>query len=136
MNIDINIDPEDISKSAFSGRKWWQWLSIGIALVFVLVITIILRNVISSTVNGLLCAVVVVPFGYIGVFQKNGLDFFEYYRKKWSKYENRTVFLYGNDAPVYVNKTQKDIEKELANKKKKKFKFVNNTPKSFEFKKY
>ena len=46
------------------------------------IFTLFLGQKIYTMVNGIICAVLVVPLGYIGVFKKNGMDFFEYYREK------------------------------------------------------
>jgi hypothetical protein len=34
------------------------------------------------------------PLGYVGVFSKNGLDFFEYYRRMAANRRGDNVFLY------------------------------------------
>ena len=46
------------------------------------IFTLFLGQKIDTMVNGIICAMLVVPLGYIGVFKKNGMDFFEYYREK------------------------------------------------------
>lgn len=96
MEFPINPDPQDLNKSVFRGRKWWQYMCIILAFVIVVGFTFVFGTKISGSMNGILCAVMVVPMGYVGLFKKNGLDFFEYYRMKQ---ENRN----GNNTFVYVS---------------------------------
>ena len=55
----------------------------------------------DPTVNGIICAVLVVPLGYIGVFKKNGMDFFEYYREKKKNRLGDNTFYYVTDNENY-----------------------------------
>lgn len=104
MELPINKDPQDLNKSVFSGRKYWQWICIFLAGAIAVTFTLIFSKYIGSTLNGIIIAVLVVPLGYIGVFQKNGLDFFEYYKQKRLNKTNHNVFLYVSDIPK-----QKDL---------------------------
>ena len=90
MELPINRDPQTLNKSVFEGRKWWQYLCIILSFVLAIFFTLVLGPKMDATLNGIICAVVVVPTGYLGIFSKNGLDFFEYYKAK--KFQ-RTVFL-------------------------------------------
>lgn len=55
----------------------------------------------DPTVNGIICAVLVVPLGFIGVFKKNGMDFFEYYREKEKNRLGDKTFYYVTDNENY-----------------------------------
>lgn len=111
MELPINPDPQNLNKNMLGGRKWWQWLCIIIAFAIAIVFTIVLQGKIDSTLNGILCAILVVPVGYVGIFQKNGLDFFEYYKHKQANNCGQNIFLYVNEPPqkklVSMNKKKK-----------------------------
>ena len=97
MEITINRDPQSLNKSAFSGRKGWQWLCIIVAFVIAIVFTLFIGPKLDATINGLVCAVLVVPLGYIGVFKKNGMDFFEYNKEKRKNRQGNNTFYYVTD---------------------------------------
>lgn len=94
MQLPINPDPQSLNKNVFGGRKWWQYLCIVIAFAIAVVFTIFMGPRLSGSMNGFVCAVLVVPIGYIGVFQKNGLNFFEYYKIKRASGSGGNMFLY------------------------------------------
>ena len=106
MELPINRDPQDLNKSFFEGKKWWQYLCIGLAFVIAILFTLILGPKLDPSLNGIICSVLVVPLGYIGLFQRNGLDLFEYYRAK--RVSNK-VFL--NIVEPYKPKVIKTDEK-------------------------
>ena len=93
MELPINTDPQDLNKNMLGGRKWWQYLCIAISF------TIVLRGKLNSSLNGIICALLVVVPGYIGIFKKNDLDFFEYYRHKELNTEGQNVFFYVSEPP-------------------------------------
>ncbi len=84
MELPINRDPQQLNRSAFAGRKRWQWVCIITAIAIAVIFTVITTGKINPTLNGLICIILVAPLGYIGIYKKNGLDFFEYRRKKKS----------------------------------------------------
>ena len=101
MELPINQDPQTLNKSACGGRKGWQWTCIALAFAIAVTFTLILGRKMDATFNGLICAVLVVPLGYIGVFKKNGMDFFEYYREKKKNRQGENVFYYVTDHSDY-----------------------------------
>lgn len=97
MELPINTDPQDLNKNMLGGRKWWQYLCIAISFVIAIVFTIVFRGKLDSSVNGIVCSLLVVVPGYIGIFTKNGLDFFEYYKEKRKNQQSKNVFYYVSD---------------------------------------
>lgn len=111
MEFDINKDPQDLNKSVFEGRKKWQYVCIIAAVLIAIITTLILAPIIGDTANSLICAVLVVPLGYIGLFKKNGLDFFEYYSKKRRNLAGSNCFYYSNEVEDMVS-TSKNMEEQ------------------------
>lgn len=111
MELPINPDPQNLNRNMLGGRKWWQWLCIAVAFIIAIVFTVFFQNKLDSTVNSIICAILVVPVGYVGIFQKNGLDFFEYYKQKKANLSGTNVFLYVNEPPekkmLVIDKKQK-----------------------------
>lgn len=103
MELPINQDPQTLNKSAFGGRKGWQWLCIIIAFIIAVAFTLYFGQKIDATLNGIICAVLVVPLGYVGVFKKNGMDFFEYYKEKKKNRLGDNTFYYVTDIDEYKN---------------------------------
>lgn len=99
MELPINTDPQDLNKNMLGGRKWWQYLCIAISFIIAIVFTIVFRGKLDSSVNGIVCSLLVVVPGYIGIFKKNDLDFFEYYRHKKLNTEGQNVFFYVSEPP-------------------------------------
>ena len=94
MELPINKDPQDLNRNMLSGRKWWQYLCIFMAFVIAIVFTLAFKDKLDSSVSSVICAIIVVPIGYVGVFSKNGLDFFEYYKQKFANDKGNNIFLY------------------------------------------
>lgn len=94
MELPINKDPQDLNKNMLGGRKWWQYVCIILAFAIAIIFTLFFGDKLGNSFSSVICAVIVVPLGYVGVFQKNGLDFFEYYRKKQANNTGNNVFLY------------------------------------------
>lgn len=113
MELPINKDPQELNKSVFSGRKYWQWICIALAGAIAVVFTLLFSEKLGATLTGIITAALVVPLGYIGVFKKNGLDFFEYYSQKKKNALNQNVFLYVSDIP-----NQKSLFNEPKGKRK------------------
>lgn len=112
MELPINKEPQELNKSVFSGRKYWQWICIALAGAIAVIFTLLFSEKLGATLTGMITAVLVIPLGYIGVFKKNGLDFFEYYNQKKKNALNQNVFLYVSDIPE-----QKSIFNESKRKK-------------------
>lgn len=93
MELPINTDPQDLNKNMLGGRKWWQYLCIAISFIIAIVFTIVFRGKLDSSVNGIVCSLLVVVPGYIGIFKKNGLDFFEYYKEKKKNQQSKKCIL-------------------------------------------
>jgi undecaprenyl pyrophosphate phosphatase UppP len=94
MELPINKDPQELNKNMLGGRKWWQYLCIVLAFVVAVVFTLVFKDSMGNSFNSIICAVIVVPLGYVGVFSKNGLDFFEYYKKKKANNTGNNIFVY------------------------------------------
>lgn len=118
MELPINKDPQDLNKSVFSGRKYWQWICIFLAGTIAVVFTMLFSEKLGSTFTGILTAGLVVPLGYVGVFKKNGLDFFEYYKEKKKNALNQNVFLYVSDIPEQKSLFADDLKKDKRKKGK------------------
>jgi hypothetical protein len=104
MELPINQDPEDLNKSAFAGKKWWQYALIIFDMVIAVIVVIFFQDKLGTTLVSLIAAVLVVPAGYVGLFQKNGLNFFEYRRKKRTTKINGGVYLYRTEPCRHVEK--------------------------------
>lgn len=108
MELDINPDPQDLNgKNKNKGRKPWQYaciiIAVGIAVGFSLFTDM------NTNVNSMICAVLAVPFGYVGFFNKNGLDFFEYRKKKKENSSGSSAFLYATEKyAACTEQTQKN----------------------------
>lgn len=109
MELDINRDPQEISKKITTGKQWWQYLFIGTAVFIGILITLVFN--LNSTLNGIICAFIAFPLGYIGVFEKNGLDFFQYRKIKKFNSTGKNIFLYENPIPEKKKESGKDNEK-------------------------
>lgn len=117
MEFDINKDPQELNKSAFEGRKKWQYVCIAAAVLIAVITTLVLAPIIGDTANSLICAFLVVPLGYIGLFKKNGLDFFEYYSKKRRNLTGSNCFYYINEVED-TKKAEEQKNKQFSFKKK------------------
>lgn len=82
MELQINKDPQDIGRSVFSGKKMWQYLCIAAAFVIAIVFSVLTVTILNNTVTGIICVFLALPFGYIGLYNRCGLDFFSYRKKK------------------------------------------------------
>lgn len=106
MELQINKDPQKLNRNVFSGKKWWQYMCIAIAFAVVVVITVLSINHLNSTINGIICAVIAVPFAYVGMFNKNGLDYFAYHRKK----RDMKAYVYGSRKAEPAGRTGREEE--------------------------
>lgn len=118
MDLQINKDPQKLNDSIFSGRKWWQYLCIILSFAVAIVFTLVFKDKIDSNLSSIICAVIIVPLGYVGVFSKNGLDFFEYYKQKKANSTGSNIFLYVNEpSSKRKNNANYIVGKENENKK-------------------
>lgn len=108
MELQINPDPQDLNGGNRKKiRKAWQFICLGVAVATVIIITVFMD--INSNINSLICAGIAAPLGYVGLFNRNGLDFFEYRRKKRDNVSGRSVFLY--ETAKYERKIETADEK-------------------------
>lgn len=114
MELPINKDPQELNKSAFEGRKWWQYLCIISAVIISVVFTLVFQEKLGSSLNSIICAVLVIPLGYVGIFKKNGLDFIEYTRKKYGR--TGKVYLYVSEPVKGHMETDNNSKKRLNNR--------------------
>jgi hypothetical protein len=94
MESPMGRDPQELNKNMLGGKKWWQYLCVVLAFLIAITFTLVFKDKMVSSLNGIMCAVIVMPLGYVGVFSKNGLDFFEYYRRMAANRRGDNVFLY------------------------------------------
>lgn len=111
MELDINPDPQDLNgKGKRNGKKPWQYACIIIAVCIAVAFS--LFTDMNNNVSSLICAVIVVPFAYVGFFNKNGIDYFEYQRKKREGRQGNSTFLYVTEKytkPVFVFEKKRGI---------------------------
>ncbi len=74
-----------------------------VAFIIAVVFTVYVGQKIDASLNGIICAILVIPLGYVGVFQKNGMDFFEYYKEKRKNQTGENTFYYVTDFEQYKN---------------------------------
>lgn len=115
MEMDINPDPQDLNgKGKKQGRKVWQ--NVCIATAICIAVAFALFTDMNNSMTGMICAILVAPLGYVGFFNKNGLDYFEYRRKKKENRQENSIFLYVTEKytkPVVVSEKKKGTLKFL-----------------------
>jgi hypothetical protein len=94
MESPLKRDPQELNKNMLGGKKWWQYLCVVLAFLIAVIFTLVFKDKMGSSLNGIICAAIVMPLGYVGVFSKNGLDFFEYYGRIAANRRGENVFLY------------------------------------------
>ncbi len=93
MRLTINTDPQKLYRSIIPALHAWQMICLAVILFGIIAIVLFLSDRVSATISGFAVALVVVIPGYIAMFNHKGLDFLEYYRKKYGRH----VFYFENE---------------------------------------
>lgn len=118
MELPINQDPEELNKSAYAGKKTWQYICIVVSVLIAVVFMLLFQSRLGTNICSLICIVLITPAGYIGLFRKNGMDFFEYRRRKIDIKETGGMYLYRTEpykTVVQVTKKKNGIKYVLVN---------------------
>ena len=87
--IPINKNYDDMNQTILSKKKPYQVLSIALAFVIGGIIMIFLRPVLGTTVCSYIALIVVMPLGFLGVYERHGMDFIKYIKVR------KQIRLYG-----------------------------------------
>ena len=82
MNLPINKNIDVMDKNFLNRKKPYQIICLILAVVLGVGCMFILQPYMSSTTVTYVTMIFSVPLGYLGIYEKNGMDFFEYRRKK------------------------------------------------------
>lgn len=88
MNLNINSNFDKMNDNLWTNKKPYQIICIALAFVLAIVIVLILSPHLGNTVTSYIVIFLVCPLGYIGFFNKNGLDFMTYQKIKRSNVAN------------------------------------------------
>lgn len=108
MELPINQDPEELNKSAYAGKKPWQYVCIFISILIAVAFVWLFQRKLGTTLSSLICVVLITPTGLIGLFQKNGMDFFEYRKRKKHIKETGGIYLYETEPYRKVVQNEKN----------------------------
>ena len=76
--IEINKNFDEMNKNYLSSKKPYQLASIAAAFLVGGVIMVFLRPVLGTTICSYISLVFVMPFGFLGMYERHGLDFITY----------------------------------------------------------
>ena len=107
-DIEVKEDPEEINKSFIPKLCTYQYVSVGVAIAAVIIITIVCYNKLSATANCLICILAVFVPGYIGFYKYKGLDFLTVSRQR----KRMKKYAYESEIPAPLAKKQKSGKKE------------------------
>ena len=96
--IEINKNFDEMNKSFLSSKKPYQLASIATAFLIGGVIMVFLRPMLGTTICSYLSLVFVMPFGFLGMYERHGLDFITY--MKIRRRERLNGKLYYDSNPV------------------------------------
>lgn len=80
--IDVNKNYDDFGKSFITSRKPYQICAIVIAFVLGVVVMLFVKPIFGTTVASYMALLIVIPPGVVGVYERHGMDFAQYVRKK------------------------------------------------------
>ena len=106
MEHPINSNIDKMNKNFWNDRKPYQIICIAVAVVIAGVVIIFVAPKVGTSTSSYICALLVLPFAYIGSFNKNGLDFFEFQKAKKNNIQNGKL-LAGNKMVDREVQTQK-----------------------------
>lgn len=101
IDLDINKDPQSLNKTVFSGRKPWQYIMVVLIVGTSIGLSIVLSNIGKAGLS-IVTILFVSPFGYIALFQKNDMDFFEWLKRQIRRGKRENTFY---DKEESVNDT-------------------------------
>lgn len=110
MNLNINSNFDKMNDNFWSSKKPYQVCCIILAFVVAIVVVLVLSPKLGSTVASYVVVFLVAPLGYLGFYNKNGLDFVSYMKIKKSNIDNGKL--------VYRTQLRKNVV--VANTKTKK----------------
>lgn len=102
MELPINQDPEKLNKSVYAGWRWWQYALIVFAIIASILLVLLFQDKLGITVCSIISIFIIAIPGRIATFRKNGMNFFDYRKKK--KVNQSEVFVYVN-LPCIKTKT-------------------------------
>ena len=81
MNIPINKNIDLMDKNFINRKKPYQLACLLFAFIGSVVVMFVLKPYFSVTIISYICMGISIPLGYLGIYEKNGMDFFTYRRK-------------------------------------------------------
>ena len=109
--IPINKNYDDMNQTILSKKKPYQVLSIALAFVIGGIIMVFLRPVLGTTVCSYIALIVVMPLGFLGLYERHGMDLLRYIKVK------KQIRLYGKLFYDLNPLAGKDNSTETDNKK-------------------
>ena len=80
--IDVNKNFDDMDKSFVTSKKPYQLAAIAGAFATGGALMMLLRPVIGTTLTSYICLIAVIPLGVLGVYERHGIDFISYMKKR------------------------------------------------------
>ena len=102
--IEINKNFDDMNKTFLSERKPYQIAAIAAAFIVGGAVMVFLRPYIGTTACSYLSLILVIPLGILGMYERHGIDFISYVKKK------RYIKKYGRLH--YASDTIKEAERD------------------------
>lgn len=112
IELDINKDPQSLNKTIFTGRKPWQYVLVTLIVMGSIAIGIVLSNI-GKVGLSFVTILFVAPFGYIVMFQKNDMDFFEWLRRQIRRGKGEDVFYDKEETIKELDAIKKGKEKRM-----------------------
>lgn len=100
MIIDINKNIDRVNDTVFTGKKPYQIICLILGFGIAVIVMIFLRKYISSASVSYICMFVCAPFIYVGLYDKNNMDFISYHKSKGKnsiKYVFKTSYKEGDE---------------------------------------
>lgn len=88
MNMDINSNFDKVNENFWTDKKPYQIVCILMAFVVAICVMLVLSPKIGTIAASYVIIILACPFGYVGFFNKNGLDFVSYRKIKKSNVKN------------------------------------------------
>ena len=80
--IEINKNFDEMNKSFLSAKKPYQLASIAAAFLAGGAVMVFLRPLLGTTICSYISLVVVMPFGFLGMYERHGIDFISYMKTR------------------------------------------------------
>lgn len=107
MNHPINSNIEKMNKNFWSDKKLYQIVCMIFAVMIAIIIIVFIAPRIGTTVSSYICVFCVLPLAYVAMYNKNGLDFFEFRRARRNNILNGRL-LCGNKMVDRNNELKKE----------------------------